>query len=601
MAAFKFLLLAVVAVQACFGVEVGAPVPGLLDVLTSLQLTTFVDGLKKCGLDRIINHEGHFTLFAPNNDAFKHEKWYPGEDDFCSKMSIHIARGYYKQADLQDEQVIKSLLSKRTVRLNIYPFKNNLLTANGRPVVDTDHLARNGVVHVVSEVMSSVYARAGSVVSEIDECCPEHSDLIELLKLSGMYNKLDKEGPFTLLAPNNGAFAKLHPDFIIHLKKNLTAMVNLLSGHVIPLTYYSAGLPDSLDVKTVFGNSLHITNTGGKVMFGKATVTLSDVTAGNGVVHAIDEVLFSTPQPSNVETSNVDDILTEMSKFDTSKLTVSKKDNSFRGPMKNLVDLCRDLGYTSFAAAMTLTGLDKVVRHEGSFTIFAPTNEAFDHPDNYPGTFKLSDRVRFHIGRGLVKQTSIRDEDQIMTLLNKRKIKFNIYQGKDQNGVMQTITTANGREVSFTGHEAHNGIVHELVTSGMDYVYSVNGTLGKEISAFPQFSTFIDLIQTQFGGILEHTTAFPMTVLVPTNRVLDAALETSSPTEVGQRLLTKHFIPKTWYTIGMDFTGEFTTLGGNKLTLSESVNGGYEINGVPLEKYDFTTSNGAFHQIGGLL
>jgi len=55
----------------------------------------------------------------------------------------------------------------------------------------------------------------------------------------------------------------LHPDFIIHLKKNLTAMVNLLQGHVIPLTYYSAGLPDSLDVKTVYGNTLHVTNTDG--------------------------------------------------------------------------------------------------------------------------------------------------------------------------------------------------------------------------------------------------------------------------------------------------------------------------------------------------
>ena len=40
-------------------------------------------------------------------------------------------------------------------------------------------------------------------------------------------------------------------------------MVNLLQGHVIPLTYYSAGLPDSLDVKTVFGNTLHITNADG--------------------------------------------------------------------------------------------------------------------------------------------------------------------------------------------------------------------------------------------------------------------------------------------------------------------------------------------------
>jgi hypothetical protein len=44
-------------------------------------------------------------------------------------------------------------------------------------------------------------------------------------------------------------------------------MVNLLSGHVIPLTYYSAGLPDTVDVKTLFGNTLHVTNTGGKNYF----------------------------------------------------------------------------------------------------------------------------------------------------------------------------------------------------------------------------------------------------------------------------------------------------------------------------------------------
>ena len=79
------------------------------------------------------------------------------------------------------------------------------------------------------------------------------------------------------------------------------------------------------------------------------------------------------------------------------------------------------------------------------------------------------------------------------------------------------MTTANGREVSFTGHEAHNGIVHELVSSSMDYVYAINGTLEKEISSFQQFQTFIELIQSHYGAILNHSPAFPMTVLVPTN------------------------------------------------------------------------------------
>ena len=54
----------------------------------------------------------------------------------------------------------------------------------------------------------------------------------------------------------------------------------------------------------------------------------------------------------------------------------------------------------------------------------------------------------------------------------------------------------------------------------MDYIYSVNGTLFKEISAYPQYTSFAQLIQTQFGGILEHVSSFPITVLVPTNRFL---------------------------------------------------------------------------------
>ena len=74
----------------------------------------------------------------------------------------------------------------------------------------------------------------------------------------------------------------------------------------------------------------------GKVMFGKATVTLSDVTAGNGVVHAIDEVLFASPQTSQ-----------------SIKNDGNKKDNLAGPKRKNLVELCKDLGFTSFAAAIT--------------------------------------------------------------------------------------------------------------------------------------------------------------------------------------------------------------------------------------------------------
>ena len=85
-----------------------------------------------------------------------------------------------------------------------YPIDTFQVTANGRAVSSSDHLARNGVVHVLSSVMSSVYAREGSVVSELDECCPQHSEILSLVKVAGLYGKMDTEGPFTFLAPTNG-------------------------------------------------------------------------------------------------------------------------------------------------------------------------------------------------------------------------------------------------------------------------------------------------------------------------------------------------------------------------------------------------------------
>ena len=69
MAVLKFLLVAI-AVQVCVAsvVNLGDPKPGLLDVLASLKLTKFTEGLKKCGLDRVINHEGIYNCHPTSSN-----------------------------------------------------------------------------------------------------------------------------------------------------------------------------------------------------------------------------------------------------------------------------------------------------------------------------------------------------------------------------------------------------------------------------------------------------------------------------------------------------------------------------------------------------
>ncbi len=77
--------------------------------------------------------------------------------------------------------------------------------------------------------------------------------------------------------------------------------------------------------------------------------------------------------------------------------------------------------------------------------------------------------------------------------------------------------TANGLEVVFKGYEAANGIVHE-VSADLDYIYEADGSLRHELGRFPEFSQFVQIMDKQYPGILGHSPAFTLTVLVPDNR-----------------------------------------------------------------------------------
>jgi uncharacterized surface protein with fasciclin (FAS1) repeats len=69
------------------------PSPNLLELAAQLNLTTCIENLQLAKVDRVLNHEGWFTLFCPTNEAFAREKIYPGEDTMVDKMRMHVARG----------------------------------------------------------------------------------------------------------------------------------------------------------------------------------------------------------------------------------------------------------------------------------------------------------------------------------------------------------------------------------------------------------------------------------------------------------------------------------------------------------------------------
>lgn len=118
--------------------------------------------------------------------------------------------------------------------------------------------------------------------------------LVAAVEAAGLVETLTGEGPFTVFAPTDEAFAALPEGTVenLLLPENIDTLVAVLTYHVIPGAVMSADIAGQmLDVATVQGGEIHIDATDG-VMVNDATVITADIVASNGVIHVIDTVLL---------------------------------------------------------------------------------------------------------------------------------------------------------------------------------------------------------------------------------------------------------------------------------------------------------------------
>lgn len=120
------------------------------------------------------------------------------------------------------------------------------------------------------------------------------STLVAALKAGDLVGTLKGDGPFTVFAPTNEAFAKLPAGTVENLLKpeNKAQLVKILSYHVVPGKVMSKDLKNGQTAKTVEGSTIKVTLKDGKAMINNATVTAADIEADNGVVHVIDTVIM---------------------------------------------------------------------------------------------------------------------------------------------------------------------------------------------------------------------------------------------------------------------------------------------------------------------
>ncbi|UZD21749.1 fasciclin domain-containing protein [Algoriphagus halophytocola] len=118
--------------------------------------------------------------------------------------------------------------------------------------------------------------------------------LVAAVKAGDLVETLQGDGPFTVFAPTNEAFAKLPEGTVENLLKpeNKAQLVKILTYHVVPGKVMSADLKNGQMAKTAEGSSIKVTLMDGKAMVNNATVTTADIEADNGVVHIIDTVIM---------------------------------------------------------------------------------------------------------------------------------------------------------------------------------------------------------------------------------------------------------------------------------------------------------------------
>lgn len=151
---------------------------------------------------------------------------------------------------------------------------------------------------IAAAALATISACASTGGGDIVDVAVENGNfttLVAAVQAAGLEDTLRSDGPFTVFAPTDEAFAKLPAGTVesLLLPENKDALVGILTYHVLPGSVKAADvLGAKTDVATINGKELTVDGTRGGVLVNSARVEIANVPASNGVIHVIDKVLL---------------------------------------------------------------------------------------------------------------------------------------------------------------------------------------------------------------------------------------------------------------------------------------------------------------------
>jgi uncharacterized surface protein with fasciclin (FAS1) repeats len=150
-----------------------------------------------------------------------------------------------------------------------------------------------GAMTAAGIAAGSASAQAADIV-DTAVSAGQFNTLAAALGAAGLVDTLKGEGPFTVFAPTDDAFAKLPAGTVetLLMPENKDQLVAILTYHVVPGAVMAADVVNLTEAATVNGAMVNVSVDGGSVKINDANVTATDIAASNGVIHVIDSVIL---------------------------------------------------------------------------------------------------------------------------------------------------------------------------------------------------------------------------------------------------------------------------------------------------------------------
>ncbi len=560
----------------------------------SSTFDTLVAALEATGLDQVLSDpDATFTVFAPTDAAFE----LLGQDAINALLA---------DPDTLSDILLYHVISGSAVDSNMAVMSaggtiemangdNAALSLSGTDLyinlseVETpDIVAENGVVHIIDAVMMPP-SDPGTPTTNIVETAVADGNfttLVAALQAAGLDTTLaDESTQFTVFAPTDAAFALIDPEVLDLLLADTDALTAVLLQHVISGTAVDALTAYTLNggmAETASGAIIGIDIVDGSLRVGGANVVISDIYTSNGIIHVVDAVIVG--------------------------------DLDLPVPPMSVVEVAQEAGsFTTLIAALEATGLDEVLDNDdGSFTVFAPTDDAFaelgqDTIDALlADTDTLSDILLYHVisGSEVMANAAIniaQSDDAFVEMANTDNVGLSL-SGDDLLVNLSTVTTPNVM--------ADNGVIHivDKVLIPPAEMGTPTDNIVETAVAAGNFTTLVTALQAAGLDATLANEAETFTVFAPT----DAAFalipdETLTALLADVPALTNVLLQHVISGSAVDAVTAFTLNGTSVDTAAmedvtiEIVDGVLEVQGSAVSTFDIYTTNGVIHVIDAVI